>query len=104
MPIAELLGVPLEDRGKLFDWTNQMIAGDEDPDFAEYNPLQSTAELIWYAMQLAAQKVESPGDDIVTTLIDSEAGGQLTEAELGMFVVTLTVRAMRRPATRSPRG
>ena len=89
--IAELLGVPLEDRGKLFDWTNQMIGGDDDPEFADYNPLESTAELIWYAMQLASRKKEVPGDDIVSTLIDSEADGQLTEAEFGMFVVTLTV-------------
>jgi cholest-4-en-3-one 26-monooxygenase len=89
--IAELLGVPLEDRGKLFDWTNQMIGGEEDPEFADFNPLESTAELIWYAMQLAARKKEEPGEDIVSTLIDSEAEGNLTEAEFGMFVVTLTV-------------
>ncbi|KUI44814.1 steroid C27-monooxygenase [Mycobacterium sp. GA-1199] len=92
--IAELLGVPLEDRGKLFDWTNQMIGGDDDPEFADYNPLESTAELIWYAMQLAARKKQEPGfegRDIVSTLIDSEADGNLTEAEFGMFVVTLTV-------------
>ena len=57
--IAELLGVPLEDRGKLFDWTNQMI-GDDDPEFADYDALESTAELIWYAMQLAARKAENP--------------------------------------------
>ena len=89
--IAELLGVPLEDRDKLFDWTNQMIGGDDDPEFADYDSLQSTGELIWYAMQLAARKAEEPGDDIVSTLIDSDADGQLTEAEFGMFVVTLTV-------------
>jgi cholest-4-en-3-one 26-monooxygenase len=88
--IAGLLGVPLEDRDKLFDWTNKMI-GDDDPEFAEYDALGSTAELIWYAMQLAARKAEEPGDDIVSTLIDSEADGQLTEEEFGMFVVTLTV-------------
>jgi cholest-4-en-3-one 26-monooxygenase len=88
--IAGLLGVPLEDRGKLFDWTNQMI-GDDDLEFAEYDALGSTAELIWYAMQLATRKAKEPGDDIVSTLIDSEADGQLTEAEFGMFVVTLTV-------------
>ena len=29
--IAGLLGVPLEDREKLFDWTNQMIGDDETP-------------------------------------------------------------------------
>jgi cholest-4-en-3-one 26-monooxygenase len=88
--IAGLLGVPLEDRNKLFDWTNQMIGGD-DPEFAEYDSLGATGELIWYAMQLAQRKAEEPGEDIVSTLIDSEADGQLTEAEFGMFVVTLTV-------------
>jgi cholest-4-en-3-one 26-monooxygenase len=30
--IAGLLGVPLEERDKLFDWTNKMI-GDDDPEF-----------------------------------------------------------------------
>src|SRR3982075_1625898 len=90
LAIAGLLGVPEEDRDKLFDWTNQMVGGD-DPEFAEYDSLGSTGELIWYAMQLAQRKAEEPGDDIVSTLIDSEAGGQLTEEEIGMFVVTLTV-------------
>jgi cholest-4-en-3-one 26-monooxygenase len=88
--IAGLLGVPLEDRDKLFDWTNKMI-GDDDPEFAEYDALGSTAELIWYAVQLAQRKAHEPGYDIVSTLIDSEADGQLTEEEFGMFVVTLTV-------------
>ena len=88
--IAGLLGVPLADRDKLFDWTNKMIGGD-DPEFAEYDSLGSTVELIGYAMELAARKKEEPGQDIVSTLIDSEADGQLTEAEFGMFVVTLTV-------------
>ena len=31
--IADLIGVPQEDRRKLFDWSNQMLA-DEDPDYA----------------------------------------------------------------------
>jgi cholest-4-en-3-one 26-monooxygenase len=95
--IAGLLGVPLEDRDKLFDWTNKMIGGD-DPEFAEYDSLGSTIELIGYAMELAARKKEERGAkdiaedrDIVRTLLDSEADGQLTEAEFGMFVVTLTV-------------
>jgi cholest-4-en-3-one 26-monooxygenase len=90
LAIAGLLGVPDEDRDKLFDWTNQMVGGD-DPEFVEYDSLGSTGELIWYAMQLAQRKAENPGDDIVSTLIDSEADGQLTEEEFGMFVVTLTV-------------
>jgi cholest-4-en-3-one 26-monooxygenase len=88
--IAGLLGVPLEDREKLFDWSNKMVGGD-DPEFEEYNSLGAVVELIGYAMELAAMKKEKPGEDIVSTLIDSEADGQLTEAEFGMFVVTLAV-------------
>jgi cholest-4-en-3-one 26-monooxygenase len=89
--IAGLLGVPQEDYDKLFDWTNNMIGGD-DPEFADNDALTATGELIWYAMQLAARKREDPGDDIVTTLIHADADGQhLSEAEFGMFVVTLAV-------------
>src|SRR6202035_897902 len=38
--IAGLLGVPFEDRSKLFHWTNQMV-GDEDPEFAGSKALES---------------------------------------------------------------
>jgi len=89
--IAGLLGVPLEDYDKLFDWSNKMI-GSDDPEFAEYDALASAGELMWYAMQLAARKAEEPGDDIVTTLVQADADGQrLSEAEFGMFVVTLGI-------------
>ena len=89
--IAGLLGVPSEDYDKLFDWTNNMI-GSDDPEFADNDALTSAGELMWYAMQLAAQKTEEPGDDIVTSLVQADADGQrLSEAEFGMFVVTLAV-------------
>ena len=92
--IAALLGVPPEDRGKLFDWSNKMI-GSDDPEFADHDALTSAGELMWYAMQLAARKAEEPGSedrDIVTTLIQADADGQrLSEAEFGMFVVTLGI-------------
>jgi cholest-4-en-3-one 26-monooxygenase len=89
--IAGLLGVPLEDYKKLFDWTNNMI-GSDDPEFADNDALTSAGELMWYAMQLAGRKTAEPGDDIVSTLIQGDADGQrLSEAEFGMFVVTLAV-------------
>ncbi|CPR11832.1 cytochrome P450 [Mycobacterium bohemicum DSM 44277] len=92
--IAGLLGVPQEDRGKLFDWSNQMI-GAEDPEFADHDSLTSAGELMWYAMQLAGRKAAEPGPtdrDIVTTLIRADADGQhLSDAEFGMFVVTLGI-------------
>ncbi len=89
--IAGLLGVPLEDYDKLFDWSNQMI-GSDDPEFAEHDALTSAGELMWYSMQLAARKAEDPGDDIVTALVKADAEGQrLSDAEFGMFVVTLGI-------------
>ncbi|KQH78356.1 steroid C27-monooxygenase [Mycobacterium gordonae] len=89
--IAGLLGVPAEDRDKLFDWSNQMIGAD-DPEFADHDSLTSAAEMIWYAMQLAERRAAEPGDDIVTTLIRADPDGhRLTEAEFGMFVVTLAI-------------
>ena len=89
--IAGLLGVPLEEREKLFDWSNQMI-GSDDPEFAEFDSLTSAAEMMWYAMQLAERKAKDPGPDIVSTLIQADADGhRLSEAEFGMFVVTLAI-------------
>jgi cholest-4-en-3-one 26-monooxygenase len=89
--IAGLLGVPLEDRKKLFDWSNEMV-GDSDPEFARYDSRNSAAELIMYAMQLAARKAKEPGQDIVTTLIEADVDGhKLSDDEFGFFVVLLAV-------------
>jgi cholest-4-en-3-one 26-monooxygenase len=89
--IAGLLGVPFEDRSKLFHWTNEMV-GDEDPEFAESEALASAGELMFYGMQLAAHKADHPGDDIVTQLIEADVDGhKLSDEEFGLFMVTLTV-------------
>jgi len=88
--IAELLGVPMEDRGKLFDWSNQMLAYD-DP---EYNadPATAAAEILGYAMMLAADRKANPQDDIITKLVTAgEDGEGLTDDEFGFFVILLAV-------------
>ena len=41
--IAGLLGVPQDDRDKLFRWSNEMTGG-EDPEFADVDPAQSSME------------------------------------------------------------
>ncbi|OHV06152.1 cytochrome P450 [Mycobacterium talmoniae] len=89
--IAGLLGVPLEDRDKLFRWSNEMT-GSEDPEYADIDPQASSFELITYAMQLAAAKAENPGEDIVTTLINADIDGEkLSDDEFGFFMVMLAV-------------
>jgi cholest-4-en-3-one 26-monooxygenase len=89
--IAGLLGVPLEERKKLFDWSNQMV-GDQDPEFARNDSMAASMELIGYAMQLAARKAKEPGQDIVTTLIEADVEGhKLSDDEFGFFVILLAV-------------
>ncbi len=88
--IADLLGVPQEDRAKLFDWSNQMLAN-EDPDYQGVPDL-AAAEILGYAMTMAAARREDPRDDIVTKLINADKDGRgLTDDEFGYFFIILTV-------------
>ncbi len=89
--IAGLLGVPQEEREKLFRWTNEMT-GNEDPEFTHVDGRQSSMEMLGYAMQMAARKAVDPGDDIVTALINADiAGEKLTDDEFAFFVLMLAV-------------
>jgi cholest-4-en-3-one 26-monooxygenase len=90
--ILELLGVPLEDRKKFFDWTNTMIFAD-DPDMAldEDAGNNASLEVIMYALALAAKHRENPQSNIVGALLDGEVEGRhITEEEFGwMFILIL---------------
>jgi cholest-4-en-3-one 26-monooxygenase len=89
--IADLMGVPQEDRRKVFDWTNQMLAYD-DPDFSG-EPDVAAAEILAYAMGLADERRKEPREDIVTKLVQagSDGSGALTDDEFGYFVILLAV-------------
>jgi cholest-4-en-3-one 26-monooxygenase len=88
--IADLLGVPQEDRGKLFEWSNSMMSG-EDPEFAGQSDVAS-AEILGYAMAMAADRLANPREDLVTQLVHADKDGRgLTEDEFGFFVIALTV-------------
>src|SRR6195952_1583185 len=88
--IADLLGVPFEDRRKLFDWSNQMLAG-EDPEYGG-QPDVAAAEILGYAMEMAADRKANPRDDLITKLVQGDIDGQpLAEDEFGYFVIMLAV-------------
>ncbi|KPC87425.1 steroid C27-monooxygenase [Streptomyces sp. NRRL F-6602] len=103
--IAELIGVPQEDRSRIFDWSNKMVAYD-DPEYAitEEVGTQSAAELVSYAMTMAEARKECPahyagpsggggsvGEDIVSKLVAAEGEGNLNADEFGFFVILLAV-------------
>jgi len=90
--ILELLGVPLEDRKKFFDWTNTMIFAD-DPDMAidETAGQIASVEVITYALELAKKYHENPNDSLLGALLEGESKGRtISEEEFGwMFILIL---------------
>ncbi|MFE3794048.1 cytochrome P450 [Nocardia tengchongensis] len=93
--IAELIGVPQEDRRKLFDWSNQMLNYD-DPEYVDTATTDvsanASAEILGYAWNMAEQRRTYPGDDIVTQLVNADLDGEaLGSDEFGFFVILLAV-------------
>ena len=75
--IAELLGVPNEDRHRMFDWSNRMI-GSEDPEYqtGEEASQQAAMELYAYASELFAAKRADPHDDLMSVLTGVDIEGE----------------------------
>jgi cholest-4-en-3-one 26-monooxygenase len=92
--IAEIMGVPEEDRHLLFDWSNRMVGAD-DPEYQSENPDEATiaaAELYVYAASLGEARREDPRDDVVTKLINAEIDGdRLSQEEFELFCLLLAV-------------
>ena len=88
--IAELLGVPQQDRRKIFDWTNQMV-GSDDPEY-QTETMTAGAELVGYSLQLAEQRRGCPREDIVSKLVQADVDGEaLAPDEFGYFMILLAV-------------
>jgi linalool 8-monooxygenase len=88
--LAELLDVPQEDRLKLFDWSNSLIAED-DPELRKSPEItaadvQAMAE---YAGRLWDKRLEKPGNDLISMLVYSKVDGEVMSKEryLGTFIL-----------------
>ena len=91
--IAELLGVPSDDRHRMFEWSNRMV-GSEDPEYQAEAELAMTSamELYAYAAELFAKKRIDPHTDLMSALTTVEIEGErLSETELELFFLLLTV-------------
>jgi cytochrome P450 len=88
--IAELLGVPAEDRGDFRRWSDAMIeagGGGIGPTTA-----RTLAEVFAYFADRLKERRQAPCDDLVSTLLAAEIDGErLTEPEILMFCLTLLV-------------
>lgn len=100
--LADLLGVPAEDRGLLLRWTNRVI-GYQDPEHAEIlrdadgkpiNPRSPAMlrDMFDYAHSLADRKRAEPADDLMTALVQATVDGRaLDDAELEMFFFLVVI-------------
>ena len=91
--ICELMGVPLDKRRKLFEWTNIMI-GMDDPELAttEEDGTLAMAEMFFLAQELAVAHKANPQDDIVSVLLNGTVEDEpLTEEEFCHFFLLLIV-------------
>ena len=91
--IADLMGVPQEDRHRVFDWSNRMV-GSEDPEYqaAPEEAQLASMELFAYCHALTEQKKADPHEDLMSILTRVELEGErLTELEIDLFFMLLAV-------------
>ena len=91
--IAEMVGIPIEDRSKIFDWTNCMIGGN-DPDLrlTPTKPPALRPNSSPTAVACRWSVANQPADDIITTLLSADVDGEkLSEDEFDMFFLLLSV-------------
>ena len=84
--IAEMLGVPAEDRDTFRRWSNDLITGTDmvrANDERQWRQAEAIASLMEYFTRLIAKRRDDPRDDIISALIEAhEEGGRMTEQEL----------------------
>ena len=104
--IAELMGVPIEDRHKVFDWSNRMVGGD-DPEYAASTEEQrfDAAQEMWaYANELAAEQARAPAGRHRHQAHQPGRGAATSSTSSSSTCSSCCSRspATRPPATRSP--
>jgi cytochrome P450 len=89
--IAELLGIPVEDRERFRVWSSNVVMPAFTPEDRELTRRRAD-EFIEYLDDLFARRRVEPADDLVSALVQAEDGGDtLSENELYGMVVLLIV-------------
>ncbi len=92
--IAELLGVPPEDRDQFREWS-EVVALDVDPllDSRQIRDVQRTVEELFdYLEKIAEDRRRRPQDDLVTALVNAEEDGErLSREDLLINIVLVLV-------------
>lgn len=91
--ICELMGVPENDRHRIYEWSN-LLCGFDDPEMLESRGVQkaAAAEIYRYSTELVAQKRAQPDDTLISKYVHAEVKGHaVTDFELSSFLILLCV-------------
>jgi cytochrome P450 len=88
--ICEMLGIPPEDREQTQHWSENLLNAQSPERMEEIG--RDIGEFIAYLRELFARKRETPGDDLISQLLQVEVDGdRLTEDEILAMVFILFV-------------
>jgi cholest-4-en-3-one 26-monooxygenase len=97
--IAEMMGVPAEDRRHVYEIGNKMV-GVDDPDYhdadgkpvSEKGAKEAFAEMFFYADKLREKARKAPADDLATAMLEAELDGQrLSDLDFNFFFLLLLI-------------
>jgi cytochrome P450 len=90
--IAEMLGIPREDRERFKRWSDAMVATLGGDYSALDEARRSNEELVEYVSRVIAERRQEPREDLISRLVAAEERGQtLTEDEMLGTVALLLV-------------
>lgn len=86
--IADMVGVPEEDRTKVFEWTELTFGF--DPEVTAEQRAQAMVDMFMYADALANEREKNPQDDLMSVLLGAEVDGEhLTKLQIELFFLLL---------------
>lgn len=92
MVIADLLGIPREDRDKFRSWSSAMVQGDPLVAGERTTALEAAGSLYNYFADVIDERRRRPGEDLVSALVQAEVDGQrLSDEQLLGFCLLLLV-------------
>ena len=86
--IADLVGVPEEDRHQIFHWTEITFGFDEK--YTTEEMMDAGAQMFAYADQMCEIRKKEPHDDLISVLMEAEIDGEsLDQMQIDVFFMLL---------------